>query len=225
MKLRTILVAVLVFGATGVGELPRAEAQQLYRGSNQNERAVSVSAGYLPGGPVESGFGGAALVVEKYAVGFDVGLLHSRSPDARAFGLQFGVVPLRSEEEGQSLYTRVGTNVQTITIDLGSESSHETLAGGLSMTVGLPLRGENVLLQPMGAFGLSLVPEVRREFGFGAGEPEVTRVLESTASAAVAFGVYGDEVGFFVEPLLTVPLSRKEREVSYGVGGTLVLSL
>ena len=111
-------------------------------------------------------------------------------------------------------------NAQVVNVDL-KEDDLKTLVGGLIMTVGLPLHGKRGIASAGG-----LIRGVRWSLREGrlwyrtGGDARTRSQRGGVGHHRRLRGHTG--LGVFLEPFLPMPLSRREREISYGIGATVL---
>lgn len=210
-----LAISVLLTLLGGVRSATAQQTQSLFR---QADPILGVFGGYLPGGEVESGFGGFLVTVGSR---FDVGFVYSAAPNARSYGGQVGAV---LSTPGESVVqVRLGGNLQSVQLEAEGEN-FSSLAGGISLTAGIPLRGSNGLFaRPAGSFAFSYVPTLRGGFRI---EPTLEHDVQPSGSAGFALGIDGSEGAIVVEPVLTFPIqSDTQQEVSYGISAAILLRM
>lgn len=206
-----LLTLILIAGGAAWTQQSRAQETQLLQFQEESLSAGAIG-GYLPGGPVDVGFGGAVLT---FRGGYDVGILYSGTSAVSAFGLQFGK-SLRSSGEGPiPIGVRFGGNLQSLSFEAGGESS---FAGGATFTVGMPFQRGEVFVQPVGTFAVSLLPiDQKEEGGFVHG-------LRPSASAGVAVGASASGLTFLMEPVVRIPIVD-EQTTAYGIAVSVLAAL
>lgn len=211
----SILVISVVL-LTLLGGVRSATAQQTQRLFREADPIVGIFGGYLPGGEVESGFGGFLMTVGSR---FDVGFVYSTSPNTQSFGGQVGAV---LAPPGESVVqVRFGGNLQSVQLETAGDNS--SLAGGINLTAGVPLRASNgFFVRPAGSFALSYVPTRRS----GYYESSLGHDIQPFGSAGLALGIDGSMGAIGVEPVLTFPIqSDTQQEVSYGISATILFRM
>jgi hypothetical protein len=213
------ILAISVVLLTLLGGVRSATAQQTQSLVRQEDPIVALFGGYLPGGEVESGFGGVLMTVgSKY----DVGFVYSAAPNVLAYGGQIGA--LLSTPGESAVQVRLGGNLQSVQLEAGGGENFSSLAGGISLTAGLPLRGEALFARPAGSFLLSYVPTIGT--GGFRDEPTLRHDIQPSGSVGLAVGVYGSKGAIVVEPVLTFPIqSDTQQEVSYGISASILLGM
>jgi hypothetical protein len=134
-----------------------------------------------------------------------------------AFGVQFGKVLLPDEQGPIPLGIRFGGNLQSLSLQTGS-GDQSSGAAGATFTVGMPFQQDNILFQPVGTFGMSILPIDRDENG------DFVHGMRPSATAGMALGVSSSGLAFVVEPVVSIPIVD-EQSVAYGVAVSILASI